>query len=531
MEEQKQGLVKAAETRLPKFVEDAYESIDKMEKFANILLSSKLVPNHFYEKLPDGKPDFSKGKTPAVVAVLIQGYQLQLPPLTALQHIIPVNGLLSIKGDLAKSMIFNSGKLKSGSWVEEETGSIDDGNLVVKITATRADNGQTLSRSFSVAQAKRAGLWITEQQVNGSDGWKYKSSAWWKFPSRMINYRALGFLARDMFPDVMAGIYTTEEAMDFSKDATEVIETESGAKITIPDKDHSKARSSKMTDRVADKIPDNKFGKVGNENIQEATVVTEPVTTLDNVMDAMKTPEKKEEESPFVASKESTEYMNGVKVIRDATTHAITNMDEINGVQSEGNAPVDDKPEVAGSYTLAGLEKLDTEVLRKMVMDDMDLMECSEIIGGKNTNKKLRELIFAHQNGTLAEYMVPHLKANVEKEKQKEALVVNKEPNTQTNEITPNKEFDNFLDDKPKDKVVSGNKYKLDIPEYDKGSQRDFALTKILYNKMIGLDPQITSPRYLVLAEKLGLLEKYKDKEVFCRDASIAEINLLLNSN
>jgi hypothetical protein len=529
--ETEKGLVKSAETRLPKFVEDAYESVEKMEQFATILLNSKLVPNHFYEQLPDKKPDFTKGKVPAVVAVLIQGYQLQLPPLTALQHIIPVNGLLSIKGDLAKSMIFNSGKLKPGSWVEEETGTIDAGDYMVKITATRSDNGQTLSRSFSVGQAKRAGLWITEAQVNGQDGWKYKSSAWWKYPTRMCNYRALGFIARDMFPDVMAGIYTTEEAMDIPKDAVEVIETESGAKITIPDKEHSKARSTKMTDRVADKIPDNKFGEVKKDNIQDAEiipdlikeVVKEVTAEVNNFISSKES--EAEDKSPFIPSKGSVEIFDGKEVKRDGEPES--------------------KPEVPGQYTLKGLEAMDSKILLQMVMEDLDMMEGSEIIGGKNTNLKLRKLIFAHQEGKLAEHIAPYLKENAEKEAQQEASAVSKEPtvNTQAGEIPINRDFDKnpqsnleqvdaFLDKAPlkkeETKVVVGNKYGIIISET---TPRDFSIQKALFNKMMGVAPQITTPRFMELHDKLKLPSSYCDKETFLKIATVAEINLLLNAN
>lgn len=499
--ETEKSIVKTAETRLPKFVEDAYDSIEKMEKFANILLESKLVPNHFYEQLPDKKPDFTKGKVPAVVAVLIQGYQLQLPPLTALQHIIPVNGLLSIKGDLAKSMIFNSGKLKPGSWVEEETGSIEAGDYTVKITATRSDNGQTLSRSFSVGQAKRAGLWITEQQVNGQDGWKYKSSAWWKYPSRMCNYRALGFIARDMFPDVMAGIYTTEEAMDIPKDTVEVIETESGSKITIPDKEHSKARSTKMTDRVADKIPDNKFDKVAATDTQYTEVVDEP---------PVKTNEQPpKEESSFIPTRNSVEYLDGKEIIREA------------------NPPSTQEVATNGKLTLEVMEKMEASVLLKIVNDDMDMMEGAELIGGKNTNKKLRGIIFAQQNGTLAEYVAKELPKP--ENQPKELLQGEIPPNKLFSEQGAQPSVDNFLDNTPKKEA--GNKYNLEVPAYDKGDSRDFASQKLLYNKMVGLEPQITSPRYLVLGEKLGFLARYPDKEIFVKLASISEINDLLNSN
>ena len=503
--ENEKSLVKAGEPRLPKFVEDAYESVEKMEKFAEILLNSKLVPNHFYEKLPDGKPDFSKGKTPAVVAVLIQGYQLQLPPLTALQHIIPVNGLLSIKGDLAKSMIFNSGKLKPGSWVEEETGSIDEGNLVVKITATRSDNGQTLSRSFSVAQAKRAGLWITEQQVNGQDGWKYKSSAWWKYPARMINYRALGFLARDMFPDVMAGVYTTEEAMDLPKDVTEVIETESGAKITIPDKEHAKKRSDKMTERVTDKIPENKFGAV-NTTIQEAEVIKEKKTIPEEMAEA------------------------GEKIVNEVTKDFVPqhgSASQFNGVITKSE---EEKPAIPGHLTLKEMEGMDTKVLLEIINADTNMIEAMEMIPGKNTGKKIREIIFANQEGKLAEHVASFLPP--------------KESENQGNaggEIPPNKAFDSQSEvkSKPGDELFPGeggakkssNKYNLAIPEFDKGNQREFSTMKTLFNLLASVNPPVSNNRYTELAIKMNILKNYPDREIFCKIATVQEIDELLNQN
>ena len=97
--------------------------------------------------------------------------------------------------------------------------------MEITITATREDNGLTLSRSFSINDAKRAGLWITEQQVNGTDGWKYKSSPWWKHQKRMLYYRPLGYLARDLFGDVLNEMYITEEAVDIVKETEEIITT------------------------------------------------------------------------------------------------------------------------------------------------------------------------------------------------------------------------------------------------------------------------------------------------------------------
>jgi len=124
--ETEKGLVKAQEVKLPAFVENAYQTIEGMKEFAKMLLESRIVPDHFYEKGVNNKTDYTKGKVSSVVVVLIQAQQLRVPPMTALQHIVPINGLLSIKGDLAKTMIFASGKLKKDSWKEIVEGSLEN---------------------------------------------------------------------------------------------------------------------------------------------------------------------------------------------------------------------------------------------------------------------------------------------------------------------------------------------------------------------------------------------------------------------
>jgi hypothetical protein len=513
---EKEGIVKIAEARLPKFVEDAYESIEKMQGFAKILLDSKLVPIHFYEKGADQKPDFTKGKLEAVVAVLIQGYQLQLPPLTALQHIIPVNGLLSIKGDLAKSMIFNSGKLKAESWKEVEVGTIEDENLKVSITATRSDNGQTLTRSFSVNEAKRAGLWVTAQQVGGADGWKYKASAWYKYPARMINYRALGFIARDLFPDVMAGIYTTEEAADIPQDQTVIIDQGNGTQIVLPDKEFAKDRSSKIAKRAVDKIEKKEFEPIpqpDKKGIEYKDVEKSGRITPAESHDKSDKPNPPlEDDDPFKTDRSSVEYMNGVKVVRNESG-AIVNMEEINSA-GENPPPPEDEVINPEQPVKQDLENMETKDLLKIVNADANMAEATILIGGKNTNKKLREIIQANQQGKLAELVAPHLK---EEEQPQETLTEEKAGAG----IKPNTEFDRIPQ-----KIGA-----IIIPPFNKGNERDFGNTKQLYDSLSGTIPRISNERFLELQKDIPEFAKYKNKEDFCKFANDNEIGILLNKN
>jgi hypothetical protein len=313
-------------------------------------------------------------------------------------------------------------------------------------------------------------------------------------------------------------MYTTEEATDIVRETAEIIETADGNKITIPDKEHAKGRSEKMTKTVSEKIKAPDFAPV-TQTIMQPTVINEEDTV--NVPELLAT----RVESPFVPSKDSVEYMNDVKVIRD-NAGAIINMDEINeGVQ-----------ENTGALTLAVMEKMDTSELLKIINEDMDMIEALQTLPGKNTNKKCREIIFASQEGRLMEYVA----ALLPKPEVPQAGDQSGKPpeNVSAGEIPINKDFDNqgvkknelFPGELEKNEV-SSNKYEIEVPPFDKGQSRDFATVKTLFNKMMGVHPQITTPRYMELALKLGFLERFSDKEKFCRDASIAEINLLLDSN
>jgi len=346
------SIIKSADSRMTTFVEKGIETLEGAMQVANFLLESKIIPYHYYEKLPDGKPDFTKGKVGAVAGVLVHGIgTLHLPAMTALQNIIPINGLLTIKGDLAKSMIFSSGKLRKDSWKESITGSIEGEDMEVTITATREDNGLTLSKSFSINDAKRAGLWITSQQVNGTDGWKFKSSPWWKYQKRMLYYRPLGYLARDLFGDVLNNMYITEEAQDMTSDVSEVIETPDGTKITIPDKVHSQERSGKLTGKV--------IKKLAQEEIVDAIKGTDVTPIKQTVM------------SPTVINESHPETVNDPPI----ESH-----------EEEITHPDFEEASTTG-LTLKQMEDMPTIDLLAIVNKDSDMIEAMEIIPGKNTNR------------------------------------------------------------------------------------------------------------------------------------------------
>ena len=132
---------------------------------------------------------------PETVFVAVQmGLEVGLSPMQAVQNIAVVNGRPTIWGDAMLGLVRGSGILAS---ISEVTTGEGDATTAVCTVTRRDDTGETVGR-FSVADAKRAGLWG-------------KAGPWTNYPRRMLTMRARGFALRDKFPDVLKGLYAREE--------------------------------------------------------------------------------------------------------------------------------------------------------------------------------------------------------------------------------------------------------------------------------------------------------------------------------
>jgi hypothetical protein len=541
------------------FIERLIENADGLEKVKEVgmvIIKSGFCPEHF------------KQSQDAVGAIMCieAGNKLGLTWMQSLSDIYPVKGRIGIMGSAARAVIFSSGVLDK--WEEITEGEYPNDNYKHIIISKRKGLPGEFRSEFSVLDAKKAGL--------------FTKDIYQRYGKRMIMWRNVGFHAGDYYGDIMKGMKTVEELGDFDVipglgDTT--IEKEDGVKINI--QGGSKQKSAKMTDRVADKIPDNKFGAVSSTITEAVIVLTEtdleklrmtlPVKLENEDSDSfiiryndavarlmkdhpemklipMKPHTEQGNESSFTTIRASSEAMYGVKVIRDSQTNAITNMDEINAAkpkESQSEQQALQETLIPGQLTLEQMEKIDTPVLLKMVMEDMDMMEAAETIGGKNTNKKLREIIFAHQNKELDKHVAPYLKAIKEKEDDAAKSSVSTEPpvDTTKGEIPLNKDFDQqkstgtpiaknqdiLTADTPKAEI--GNKYGLTIPEFDKGDSREFATMKALFNLLASVKPPINNPRYLEIAGPMGLLAAFPDREAIAKFGTVKIINELLNKN
>ena len=159
----------------------AYEptDLDQAFRMAQILVSSGLTPRGV--------------DTPQkAFLIMAQGRELGLSTMQALGNIYVVEGKVSLRSDLMAAMVLKS--------------SVCEYLRVVEMTPERATyvakrkGGAEFRFSFSWEDATKAGL--TGRAT-------YKAN-----PADMLRHRALSKCVRAVFPDVVAGLYSRDEAED-----------------------------------------------------------------------------------------------------------------------------------------------------------------------------------------------------------------------------------------------------------------------------------------------------------------------------
>jgi len=130
-----------------------------------------------------------------VLFIILVGESLNLNPATSLMNIYNVNGLPSMKADL---------KLALAKRHPEYAGCTikgDDKQCTVEMKR-KLPSGQieTVISTFTMQDAIRAGL--------------AKKDNWVHYPARMLKARAVSYAVNDLFPDIVFGMLSKEEAED-----------------------------------------------------------------------------------------------------------------------------------------------------------------------------------------------------------------------------------------------------------------------------------------------------------------------------
>lgn len=178
-------------------------NLDEAWRLSMAVVKAGLVPKG-YDKQRD------EDTASAVMIGIMKGMEVGLSPITALSSIAVINNRPSIWGDGAVALVQKSGKLEfMKEWV---TGTPFKSDWTAHCIMKRRDQSEPYERSFSYAQAEKAGL-------------TKKPGPWMGYPERMLQVRARAFCIRDGFADVLCGLSIAEEVNDMPVINQEKVDT------------------------------------------------------------------------------------------------------------------------------------------------------------------------------------------------------------------------------------------------------------------------------------------------------------------
>lgn len=153
-------------------------TLDEVNSLSELLAKSTL--------LPDGL----RGKTADIAVSILAGQELGLSPMAAIRGVFVVQGKPVLAADTMVGLVLASG-------LAEYFMCVEDTDARVTYETKRKGAPAPQRCSWTVEDTKRAGL-------NTKDNWRL-------YTRSMMKARAKAILARDAFPDVLAGCYDPDE--------------------------------------------------------------------------------------------------------------------------------------------------------------------------------------------------------------------------------------------------------------------------------------------------------------------------------
>lgn len=182
---------------------------------ADLLAASSIVPQA-YRRQPGN-----------IVAAALMGRSFGWDAMSAMRFVQVIQGNATLKPEAMLALI-----RQKGHSVQIER--LENG---VRITGKRADTGDTDSVTFTVDDAKRAGL--------------LNNGTWKSYPIDMCQWRAVSRIARSLFADVTLGAAYTPEELAIAKEQTDTIVEVDGSVSTVAEYDWDAAITACETSEQA----------------------------------------------------------------------------------------------------------------------------------------------------------------------------------------------------------------------------------------------------------------------------------------
>lgn len=156
-------------------------------------------------------PQAYRGKPLEALACVLAGRELGIGTMEALREIAMVNGRPALSAKLMAGLVRRRGHSISGELGPDRA----------VVTGTRADTRDTMTVTWTIEMARRAGL-------DGKDNWK-------QYPEAMLWARAVAQLCRALFPDVITAVSHEPDEMELTP--AEQVAVAVGGQFSPPDDD------------------------------------------------------------------------------------------------------------------------------------------------------------------------------------------------------------------------------------------------------------------------------------------------------
>ena len=117
---------------------------------------------------------------------ILTALELGVPPLQGLSGIAIINGRPSVWGDLAVALVQSKNLIDTHDVIE--TGTFPNDDYTVAVRFWRRGQSKPYEGKFSVADAKRAGLWAHPRDRS----YKYKDLDYWQDLARTLERGVFG---------------------------------------------------------------------------------------------------------------------------------------------------------------------------------------------------------------------------------------------------------------------------------------------------------------------------------------------------
>jgi len=175
-------------------------SLDEAMRFADILSNSQLVPRAF------------AGNPPNILMAILTGAEMGIAPMQSLRSIHVIEGRPTLSAEMMTAAAKSSPACRYFRLVEST-------DTVAVYETQRTEDPEPTRMSYTIEQARTAGL-------VGKGNWK-------SHPAAMLRARCSASLARAVYPDVLAGIYTVDELTPTESTGTRRAPERSGGNANI----------------------------------------------------------------------------------------------------------------------------------------------------------------------------------------------------------------------------------------------------------------------------------------------------------